>query len=196
MKRGRFSVQAIVLTIVLVVTFAGLFFLINESGRTAYSIGDVYGEKGIAPLTQLPRYVHGGPTPEFPAGPMETIGTRTPFMIFFKGEYRNIREMSVCWNDLSWKLPVPEDAFTCYSVPTSGPAEEVTGWFWPDSSAAPRPLYQLGGDVYCYEHDPYKRELMMNRLKDGLLTKGWEVSQVNGMDVLMCKKGEKFLYPQ
>ncbi len=184
------------IAIIAIVTLV-LLFTSQLSGITQLGIGDSYGpEPGIVPLTKLPPRVPFGPTPEFPAGPSETIGTSTPFMIFFRGEYGTIAEMSKCWNDLSFFMAAPQDAFSCYSVPTSGPAYEVTGWFWPTSSAMPKPLYQIGGDVYCYEQFPYERYKLFDKLKIYLEPKGWLVGQVNGEDVLLCQKGAYFIYPQ
>jgi len=174
-----------------------LFFTNQMAGITQLGIGNSYGsEPGIVPITELPPYMPGGPTPEFPAGPSETIGTRTPFMIFFRGEYGNIGDMSKCWNDLAFFMAAPQEAFSCYSVPTSGPAKEVTGWYWPESSAAPKPLYQIGGDIYCYERTPYDRAAMFERMKLHLDEKGWGTGQVNGQDVLICQKGAYFMFPQ
>lgn len=185
-----------IIAIILIVALV-LFFTSRISGVTQLGIGDSYGqEPGIAPVIQLPPYMPGGPRPEFPAGPSETIGTRTPIMIFFKGEYGTIAEMSKCWNDLAFTMAAPQDAFSCYSVPTSGPAKEVTGWFWPTSGAMPKPLYQLGGDVYCYERTPYDRTEMYNRLKIVLGKKGWVPGIINNQDILLCQKGEYFIFPQ
>jgi len=117
-------------------------------------------------------------------------------MIFFKGEYGTIAEMSKCWNDLTFIMAAPQDAFSCYSVPASGPAYEATGWFWPTSAAMPKPLYQIGGDVYCYENTPYDRTEMYNRLKIVLSKKGWVPGIINNQDVLLCQKGAYFIYPQ
>ena len=184
---------------VAIIAIVGLVLLFTNqlSGITQLGIGDSYGpEPGIAPITPIPPYQPGGPTPEFPAGPSETIGTRTPLMIFFRGEYGNIRDMSKCWNDLVWKMAAPQDAFSCYSVPTSGPAYEVTGYFWPTSAALPKPLYQLGGDIYCYERSPYNRAAMFSKLKTQLADNGWQVGTVNGQDVLLCQKGAVFVFPQ
>jgi hypothetical protein len=182
-----------------IIAIVGLVLLFTNqmAGMTQLGIGDSYGqEPGIAPVTQLPPYMPGGPRTEFPAGPSETIGTRTPFMIFFKGEYGTIAEMSKCWNDLTFIMAAPQDAFSCYSVPASGPAYEATGWFWPTSAAMPKPLYQIGGDVYCYENTPYDRTEMYNRLKIVLNKKGWVPGIINNQDVLLCQKGAYFIYPQ
>ncbi|MEM3154324.1 MAG: hypothetical protein QW165_02020 [Candidatus Woesearchaeota archaeon] len=185
-----------IISIILIVALV-LFFTSRLTGITQLGIGDSYGpQPGIVPLTKLPPRVPFGAEPQFPAGPSETIGTTTPFMIFFRGEYGDIREMSKCWNDISFIMAAPQDAFSCYSVPTSGPAVEVTGWFWPTSSAMPRPLYQIGGDIYCYEHFPYERSELYAKLKEILLPKGWGLAEINGQKVLVCQKGQYFIYPQ
>jgi len=196
MKKAQ-SNRIFLLGAVAIIAIVGLVLLFEKAGTTQLGIGDPYGPTpGIAEVTPLPPYMPYGPTPEFPAGPTETIGSRTPFMIFFKGEYGTIREMSKCWNDLSWKMAAPQEAFSCYSVPTSGPAEEVTGWFWPTSSAMPKPLYQIGGDVWCYERTPYDRNLLFDRFQPILQKEGWGLGEVNGLPVLLCQKGEYFIYPQ
>ncbi len=183
-----------------IIAIVGLVLLFTNqmAGMTQFGIGDSYGtEPGIAPLTKLPpRTPFGGPMPEFPAGPSTTIGTRTPFMIFFRGEYGNIADMSKCWNDLTFIMAAPQSAFSCYSVPTSGPAYEVTGYFWPTDSSQPKPLYQLGGDIYCYEGSSYDRAAMFDTLNKKLAGKGWKTGVVNGQDILLCQKGAYFLYPQ
>jgi hypothetical protein len=185
-----------IIAIIAIVTLV-LFFTNRLSQVTQLSIGDPYGPApGIVPVTKVPPRVPFGPDPEFPAGPSETIGTDTPIMIFFRGEYGTIYEMSKCWNDISFIMAAPQDAFSCYSVPTSGPAYEVTGWFWPSSAAMPKPLYQLGGDIYCYEHFPYERAKLFDKMKTTLLPKGWGIGQVNGQDVMLCQKGEYFIFPQ
>ncbi|RJQ22581.1 hypothetical protein C4580_00850 [Candidatus Woesearchaeota archaeon] len=195
MKRGQVRSETIVLAVVLLIALGGILFLLGTSGLAAYGVSEVY-RGGIAQVTELPRYVPGGPEPQFPAGAENTVGSRTPLVIMFKGEFRNIKEMSVCWNDLAFKIPAPQDAFSCYSVPTTGPSREVTGWFWPDNSAAPRPLYQLGGDVYCYENTPYDREQLMDRIYEIGKEKGWAYGKMNNEDVVLCLKGERFLFPQ
>lgn len=187
-----FAIIAIISIVALVLFFTNRFSQVTQLG-----IGDPYGpEPGIVPLVKLPPYMPGGPRTEFPAGPSETIGSRTPLMIFFKGEYGTIAEMSKCWNDLAFRMAAPQDAFSCYSVPASGPAQEVTGWFWPTSSAMPKPLYQLGGDIYCYENTPYDRTELYNRLKTILAKNGWVPGVINNQDVLLCQKGEYFIFPQ
>ncbi len=195
MKKGQIRVALVILAVIAIVALTGLILLFNEPGLNPRNIGNIY-RGGIVETTKLPRYVPGGPEPEFPAGEEKTIGSRTPIMIFFKGEFRNIREMSICWNDLTFKIPAPEDAFSCYAVPTTGPAEEVTGWFWPDSSAKPRPFYQIGGDIYCYERTPHNRVELMNRIAEIGKEKGWTIGKMNNEDVLLCQKGQKFIYPQ
>lgn len=181
-----------------IVTLVGLVLLfVQNYSATPYNVGDIYGQNpGIAPLTKLPPYRPGGPEPQFPAGPLRTIGSRTPAMIFFKGEYSNIYEMSKCWSDLYPAMAAAQDAFKCYAVPTSSPEYEVTGWFWPTSSALPRPLYDIGGDIYCYENFPYDRNTLIDRLKPIVLKAGWDIQTVNGEDVLMCTKGANFQFPQ
>lgn len=174
-----------------------LFFTNRMAGITQLSIGDSYGpDPGIMPVTKLPPYMPFGPRPEFPAGPEESIGTRTPFMIFFRGEYGTINEMSKCWNDMSWHMAAPQEAFSCFAVPVQGPAYEVTGWFWPTSNAMPKPLYQLGGDIYCYERSPYDRATLFDKMTKYLLDNGWGIGQINGQDVLLCQKGAEFIFPQ
>ena len=196
-KRGSVQIEFLILGVVVLTALAGFVLLISEPGHSAYGVSDAYGaDRGISRITPLPRYEPWGPTPEVPSGPMETVGSRTPIMIFFKGEYRTIREMSVCWNDLAFKMAAPRDAFSCYSVPTTGPAEEVTGFFWPSSSSEPKPFYQIGGDVYCYERTPYNRTQLMERIFELGKEKGWAMGEMNGEQVLFCQKGQRFLYPQ
>lgn len=192
MKRGQTS--TFILGIVLIVAISALVLVMVNKGLSAYGVSEVYGG-GIAQTTPLPPYMAGGPQPQVPSGPMQTVGSRTPIMIFFKGEFRTIREMSVCWNDLSFKIPAPQDAFSCYAVPTTGVSEEVTGFFWPSSSAAPKPFFQIGGDVYCYERTPYNRTQLLERIYEMGKEKGWSMGKMNGQDVLLCQKGE-FVFPQ
>ncbi|MBI4146860.1 hypothetical protein HY489_06005 [Candidatus Woesearchaeota archaeon] len=194
MKRGQTRIGIVLLCLVGLVAISGIVWVSN-AGIEGLNVGEVYG-KGIAQTTPLPRYVPGGPQPEFPSGPDSTVGSRTPLMIFFKGEFRTIREMSICWNDVSFKIPSPQEAFSCYSVPTTSPAEEVTGWFWPSSESDPKPFYQIGGDVYCYERTPYDRQQLMERIYELGKEKGWTMGKMNGEDVVLCQKGQKFLYPQ
>lgn len=194
-KRGQLKLETFVLISVLIVSLSAVAFLAGPLGLAALGVGDPYNG-GIAETTELPRYYPGMPTPEFPTGEENTVGSRTPIMVFFKGEFRNIKEMSICWNDLAFKMAAPQDAFTCYSVPTTGPAQEVSGWFWPDSSAAPRPFYQIGGDVYCYERTPYNRTQLMDRIYSIGKEKGWSYGTMNGEEILLCQKGQRFIYPQ
>jgi hypothetical protein len=181
-----------------IIAIVGLVLLFTNqmAGMTQFGIGDSYGtEPGIAPLTKLPPRTPFGQAVEFPAGPSTTIGTRTPIMIFFRGEYGNIADMSKCWADLTPIMAAPQEAFSCYQVPTSGPAYEVVGSFWPTSSAMPKPLYQLGGDMYCYENSLYDRAALFDTLHKKLADK-WEVGTINGQDVMLCQKGAYFIFPQ
>lgn len=188
-----------ILGVVAVLGILSLIMLFTLPTPTQLSISEPYGwgQQGIAEPVKLPPYKPFSPQPQFPAAyDTKTIGTRTPFMIFFKGEYGNINEMSKCFNDLSWVMVAPQESFKCYSVPTTLPAEEVTGFFWPTSSALPKPFYQIGGDIYCYENFPYERSALFNRLKPIVEKDGWSVGKMNNEDILLCLKGETFIYPQ
>ncbi len=200
MKKAQQSIPLVLLGIVAIIALIGLVLLFSrQNSITQLGIGDVYGPgRGIAQQQPLPPYQPGAPIVEFPAyqTSVQTIGTRTPIMIFFRGEYSNIGDMSKCWADIQPHMAAPQDAFSCYVVPTSLPAYEVTGFFWPTSSALPRPLYDLGGDIYCYERSPYDREEMFTRLSGILLEKGWKVDKANDQDVLMCTKGATYIFPQ
>ncbi|VVB81311.1 Uncharacterised protein [uncultured archaeon] len=188
----------IFLGIVALVAVIGLLLML-KGNITQMGVGGGYDE-GIAPVFKLPPFRPGEPAAEFPAGPMETIGTRTPLMIFFKGTYGTIYESSQCWADLFPILPAPQDMFSCYVVPTAGVAEEVTGYFPPSSTALPKAPGgmegRIGGDVYCYERTPRDRDQMMDKLKSKLAEKGWYISIVNNQEVLNCQKGKEFIYPQ
>jgi hypothetical protein len=197
MNKGQTKIGLILLAIIAIIAVVGLILMFIKPGATQLGIGDIYGpERGIVTTVPIPPYQPGGPAPQFPAAPTGTIGTRTPAMIFFRGEYANIAEMSKCWSDLAFEMLAPQDAFSCYVLPTTGPAYEVTGFFWPSTAALPRPLYDLGGDIYCYERSPYDRDALISRLKGILAKKGWGTDTINNKEVLVCSKGATFLFPQ
>ncbi len=196
-KKAQTRIALVLLAIVAIIALVGLVLMYTQPGATPYGIGVPYGpEPGIAPTIPLPPYDPNRPI-EFPAGPIsQTIGTRNPIMIFFRGEYSNIADMSKCWSDLAFNMADAQGAFSCFAVPTTGVAYEVTGHFWPSSSALPRPMYDIGGDIYCYERSPYDRQQLLERLKALLIPKGWQVGYVNNVEVIECKKGATFIYPQ
>jgi len=195
MKTTKLAI--IFLGIIAVVAVIGLLLLL-KGNITQMGIGGGY-DQGIAQTYKLPPF-QPGKAYQFPAGPEETIGSRTPLMIFFKGTYATIYESSQCWADLYPTLPSPQDMFSCYVVPTAGVAEEVTGNFPPSSTALPKAPGgmegRIGGDVYCYERTPRDRNQMMTKLKPILLEKGWYISIVNNQEVLNCQKGKEFIFPQ
>lgn len=196
-SRAQLNIALVLLAIVAIIALTGLILLFTRPGATQAGIGDVYGSpRGIAETLPLPPYDPSRPY-EFPAAPVtRTIGTRSPIMVFFRGEYSNIYDMSKCWNDLAFEMADPQSAFSCFAVPTTGVAYEVTGFFWPTSSALPRPLFDIGGDIYCYENSPYDRLQLLDRLKAILVPKGWIVGYVNNVEVVECKKGATFIFPQ
>ena len=205
---NKLRLGLIFLGIVAVVALAGLTLMLTKPaiGGTDFAIGESYTwgqQRGIAQTYPAPPYRKWtGPLREYPAWAptVTTIGRRTPFMIFFKGEYGNIYESSKCWADLFPYIPAPKDKFSCYVVPTTGVAYEVTGWFPPSSSASPRPPvgYEggLGGDVNCYLRTPLDRDAMYSKLYPIVKKKGWTTVEVNNQDVLMCSKGAYFIFPQ
>lgn len=213
MKREQ-ALTTIVLGVTAMAAVIALLILFTKTGSaTHFAIGDAYPsgqqDRGIGETYPLPKYVrydgYGrpmGPAPELPAptAGIETIGTRTPAMIFFRGEHAGIEDMSKCWSDLAWQMAAPKDALSCYVVPTTGGhVQEVTGWFPPSSAARPRlPAgYEgrLGGDVYCYTNTAIERNSLVERLTKPLQLEGWQLGTVNGQDVLMCLKGA-FPFPQ
>lgn len=195
MNKAQVKLGLIFLAIVAIIAVIGLI-LFAKNSITQYGIGDVYGEPGgIVPVTQLPPYEPWGET-QYPAsiGQQTTIGTTTPIMIFFRGEYSNIAEMSKCWDDLTFKMAAPQDAFNCYVVPTSGPMYPATGFFWPTDSSMPRPTADIGGDINCYEGALFNRQEMFTRLRALLTPLGWTETMVNGLPVMLCNKGARYVY--
>lgn len=195
--KAQTKISLIFLGIIAIVALIGLLILLKGT-ITQMGIG-VYDE-GIAQTYKIPPYRPGMPPMEFPAGPTETIGADTPFMIFFKGTYGTIYESAQCWADLYPKIAQPKDMFSCYAVPVAGPMYEVTGWFPPSSYALPKApggmTGPIGGDIYCYLRTPLDRYGMMEKLKPKLLEKGWYISIVNGQETLNCQKGKEFIFPQ
>jgi len=198
MRKAQTRIALVLLAIVAVIALVGLVLLYTTPGATQYGIGEPYGSQpGIVSVQQLPQYLPYAPVPEFPASTtMKTIGSQTPVMLFFKGEYASIEDMGKCWSDLWPKMAAPKDAFDCYVVPSSGPAQEVKGFFWPSTSALPRPLYQMGGDILCYVNTPYDREALVDRLKILVEEAGWRVDKVNDKEVLVCSQGPAYIFPQ
>ncbi|MBW2970273.1 hypothetical protein KY309_00780 [Candidatus Woesearchaeota archaeon] len=189
--KGQTKISMVFLGIIAIVALFGLLTML-KGNLTQLGIG-VY-DQGIAETYKFPPYRPGSPMPQYPAeATSRTIGSQTPILIFFKGEYGTMYEASMCWADLFPEIPSPKDMFSCYAVPVAGPMYEVTGWFPPTSAAMPK-IY--GGDIYCYLRTPYNREDMMDKLKRTLIPKGWITSIVNNQEVLNCQKGKYFIYPQ
>ena len=201
MKKEQLTIPLVFLGIVAIIAVIGLILLVMKPSGTGLGIGASY-RGGIVIAPEIPPFRPGGPSQQFPAyqGGVSTRGTRTPVMVFFRGEYGNINEASKCWADLWPLLPIPKEAFSCYVVPTTLPAYEVTGWFPSGSTAKPRAPAgfqgRLGGEILCYERTPYNREALLSRLKPSLLPKGWVMGTANGQEIIMCQKGAYFQFPQ
>lgn len=122
MKKEQLTIPLVFLGIVAIIAVIGLILLVMKPSGTGLGIGASY-RGGIAIASEIPPYMPGGPSQQFPAyqGGVSTRGTRTPVMVFFRGEYGNINEASKCWADLWPLLPIPKEVFSCYVVPTTLP---------------------------------------------------------------------------
>lgn len=188
----------IFLAITAIVAVVGLILMFSRhAGPTHLGIGETY-RGGIAPTQETPAYVRSGsgaqPVTEYPALTQQgTLGT-TPLLRMFAGEHAAIEDVSRCFDDLTWLIPAPQEAVTCYGVTRKGTTYQVLGRF-PPTSASRAGFEGRMSEILCWQNTPYDRDAMFSRLKGPLTQKGWSVGTLNNKEILDCRKGA-FAFPQ